>query len=151
AAAQFAQSTPLVLALALFPATRALSMLKPNLGLAVFAWRPAWRNVLLASAIFIVSVWFWPSWPHSWYLTAHGSPAHHSPALTGIGALALLSILRWRRPEARLLFAMTVVPHGLYFYDELPLWLVAQTRRESMLLVLTSWLGWLGWNIASPG
>jgi hypothetical protein len=46
---------------------------------------------------------------------------------------------------------MTIVPHGLFFYDELPLWLVAETRREAMTLTAFSWLGWLGWNIASPG
>ena len=44
AAAQFAQSTPLILALALIPATRALAILKPNIGLAIFAWRPGWRR-----------------------------------------------------------------------------------------------------------
>ena len=151
AAAQFAQSTPLIFALALIPATRALSMLKPNIGLAVFAWQPSWKNVLLASAIFIISALVWPDWPRSWYASAHASPAHHAPALTGVGALGLLAVLRWRRPEGRLLFAMTVLPHGLYFYDELPLWLVAQTRRESMVLAMSSWLGWLAWNIASPG
>jgi hypothetical protein len=151
ASAQFAQSAPLIFALALFPATRALSMLKPNLGLAFFAWRPSRRNVFVAAAIFVVSLLFWPRWLHGWYLTAHSSPVHHAPAATGVGAFALLSILRWRRPEGRLLFAMSVVPHGLYFYDELPLWIVAQTRRESMVLVLTSWLGWVGWNLTSPG
>ena len=151
AAAQFAQSTPLILALALIPATRALSMLKPNIGVAIFAWQPSLKNVMLASLIFIIPTVLWPSWPRSWYISVHSSPAHHAPALTGVGALALLSILRWRRPEGRLLFAMSVLPHGLYFYDELPLWLVPQTRREAMALTLTSWLGWLGWNIASPG
>ena len=151
AVAQLAQSTALILALSLIPATRALSMLKPNLGLAVFAWKPAWRNVLIAAAIFLGSALLWPSWPRSWLVSAGSSPAHHAPALVGIGGIALLSILRWRRPEGRLLFAMTIIPHGLYFYDELPLWLVADTRREAMLLSVTSWLGWLAWNATSVG
>lgn len=151
AAAQFAQSTPLILALSLIPALRALSMLKPNIGVAIFAWRPSWRNVLIAGMLFVVPMLFWPNWPRSWYISVRSSPAHHAPAFVGVGALALLSILRWRRPEGRLLLAMTIVPHGLYFYDELPLWLVAQTRRESMILALTSWFGWLAWNITSVG
>ena len=46
---------------------------------------------------------------------------------------------------------MTIVPHGLFFYDELPLWLVAETRREALALTGFSWAGWLAWNIASPG
>lgn len=36
-------------------------------------------------------------------------------------------------PEARLLLATTIVPHGLYFYDE-PLFRIAQPARESMVL-----------------
>ena len=49
------------------------------------------------------------------------------------------------------MFAMTVIPHGLYFYDELPLWLVADSRREAIALSVSSWLGWFAWNVASPG
>jgi hypothetical protein len=151
AAAQFAQSSPLILALALVPATRALAMLKPNIGLAIFAWRPAWRDVFIATALFVIPLMFWPDWPRRWLISVRSSPAHHAPALTGVGAFALLSVLRWRRPEARLLLAMTVIPHGLTFYDELPLWLVALTRRESIVLTLASWLGWLAWNVTSVG
>jgi hypothetical protein len=46
---------------------------------------------------------------------------------------------------------MAMIPHGLYFYDELPLLLVAQTRRETMLLAVASWLGLLLWMATSPG
>jgi hypothetical protein len=150
-AAQFAQTGPLILALAMIPATRGLAMLKPNIGLAIFAWRPAWRDIIVAGSLFAVSLLVIPDWPRRWFLTVHNSPAHHSPMTVGVGALGLLSILRWRRPEARLLFAMTLIPHGLYFYDELPLFLIADSRREAMILVFTSWLGWLAWNITSPG
>jgi hypothetical protein len=150
-AVQFAQSSPLILALALVPATRALSMLKPNLGLAVFAWKPAWRHVFVAVALFTLPLIVWPDWPRRWLISVRSSPMHHAPAMVGVGALALLSALRWRRPEARLLFAMTIVPHGLYFYDDLPLWLIAQTRRDAIALTVCSWLGWLAWNITSTG
>lgn len=151
AAAQFAQSTPLILALALVPGLRALTFLKPNLGIALFAWRPAWRTAAIAAGIFAVPVLFWPDWPRRWLISVHSSPAHHAPALTGIGAVALLAILRWRRPEGRLLLAMTVIPHGLFFYDELPLWLVTASRRQALVLAFCSWLGWLMWNVTSPG
>jgi hypothetical protein len=151
AAAQFAQTGPLILALALVPVARGLSMLKPNIGVAIFAWQPAWRDVVTAAVVYGVSVAIWPDWPRRWLLTVQTQPPHHSPALIGVGAVGLLAALRWRRPEARLLLAMTLIPHGLYFYDELPLFLVATTRREAMVLALTSWLGWLGWNLTSSG
>ena len=151
AAAQFAQTGPLILALALLPALRGLAMLKPNIGLAMFAWHPVWRDVIVAGVVFGVSVVIWPAWPGHWLLTVQAQPPHHSPVLIGVGAVCLVSVLRWRLPEARLLLAMSIIPHGLYFYDELPLFLVAQTTRESMVLTAASWLGWLAWNITSPG
>ena len=151
AAAQFAQTGPLILAFALVPVLRGLVMLKPNIGLAVFVWRPSWRDAMVAGVVFGVSVALWPGWPQHWLLTVRAQPPHHSPVLIGVGAICLLSVLRWRLPEARLLLAMAVIPHGLYFYDELPLFLVAQTRRESMVLTASSWLGWLAWNVTSAG
>jgi len=49
------------------------------------------------------------------------------------------------------LFVMALVPHGLYFYDELPLWLVASSRRDALLLTGASWIGWVLWLTASSG
>ena len=151
ASAQFAQTGPIILAFSLLPAMRGLAMLKPNIGIAIFAWRPAWKDVAIAGTVFVASIVLWPQWPQRWLLTIRTQPPHHSPALIGVGAVCLLSILRWRRPEGRLLLAMTIVPHGLYFYDELPLFLIPSTRREVIALAITSWLGWLGWNLTSPG
>jgi hypothetical protein len=144
-AAQLAQSSFLILALALIPAAAGLTVMKPNIALALFAWRPSWRTVITGGALMLGTVIISPEWPGEWLHLVRTSPTHHAPVVVGVGAFALLAILRWRRPEARLLLAMTVIPHGLYFYDELPLWLVASSRREAMMLTMASWLGWLGW------
>jgi hypothetical protein len=51
-----------------------------------------------------------------------------------------LAALRWRTREARLLLAMALVPQVLFFYDQLPLFLVCRTRREA--------LAFIGWGMA---
>jgi hypothetical protein len=150
-AAQLAQTSFLILALALVPESAGLTVMKPNIGLALFAWRPRLRTAWVGGALLIGSVLISPEWPAAWIHLARTSPTHRAPALVGVGALALLAVVRWRRPEARLLVAMTLIPHGLYFYDELPLWLVAASRRESMVLAAAGWLGWLGWVATSGG
>jgi hypothetical protein len=103
-------------------------------------------GVLLVGTIAIV-----PAWPAEWLVLLRTTTRHSPPVATGVGVLALLAILRWRRPEARLLFVMALVPHGLFFYDELPLWLVASSRRDAMLLTGASWIGWVLWLAASNG
>ena len=150
-AAQLAQTSILLLGFALIPMLRGLLVLKPNIGLALFAWRPSLRAALLAAGILLLSFLVLPSWPAHWLAVSRDFPAHHSPMRTGVGACGLLGLLRWRRPEARLLVAMTVIPHGLYFYDDLPLWLVAATSRESIILSACSWLGWFGWLATTDG
>jgi hypothetical protein len=48
-----------------------------------------------------------------------------------------LAALRWRTREARLLLAMAFVPQVLFFYDQLPLFLVCRTRGEAL-----AFIGW---------
>ena len=36
---------------------------------------------------------------------------------------------------------MSLIPQNFTFVDQLPLWLVARTFRESLLLAMLSWLG----------
>lgn len=150
-AAQLSQTSFLILALALLPATAGLTVMKPNIGLALFVWRPRWWAVFSGGLLLVGTIVISPEWPAEWLALVRSSPTHSAPIATGIGALALLAVLRWRRPEARLLIAMTLIPHGLYFYDELPLWLVASSRREALVLTGASWIGWVLWLATSEG
>jgi hypothetical protein len=63
-----------------------------------------------------------------------------SPVTIVGGPLLLLALLKWRRPEARLLVALSIAPQLLLFYDQLLLWLVPKTWRESLLLTVLSWI-----------
>jgi hypothetical protein len=150
-AAQLSQTSFLILALALLPAAAGLTVMKPNIGLALFLWRARCWTVITGGLLLLGTVVISPKWPLEWLALVRTSPTHSAPVATVIGLLTLLAVLRWRRPEARLLIAMALVPHGLYFYDELPLWLVASSRREALLLTGASWTGWVLWLATSSG
>jgi hypothetical protein len=60
------------------------------------------------------------------------------------GPLLLLSALRWKLPEGRLLLALSLVPHNLIFYDQFLLFLVCKKGRETLALVVLGWAaGWI--------
>ena len=137
------QWTPLVTATLLIPALGFLAVVKPNVGLASVADDPSAIRILGGGALLLVSLAFQPNWPAEWLANLRSMPPHPSPILLPGGFLALLALARWRRPEARLLVAMACVPQLMYFADQLPLWLVAKTRRESILLSATSLVAWV--------
>jgi hypothetical protein len=138
-----AQWGPLLMAGALLPLLGFVLAIKPTIGLALFAYRPRWEAVVGGLLICAVAFAFLPTWPVDWWeATRSLSSPHPAPIMRPFGWIGLLSLLCWRRPEARLLAAMTCVPQNLYFYDQLPLMLVAWNARTAAALVVLSWLGW---------
>ena len=66
------------------------------------------------------------------------------PAVGRPGGFALvLGLLRWRRPEARLLVALSLVPQTLFIYDALPLFFIPRRASEAIALVVLSHFGFL--------
>jgi hypothetical protein len=57
----------------------------------------------------------------------------------------LSALVAWRRPEGRLFAAMALVPQNLFYYDQLALWLVPRTLRQSLLLSIYSFVVYLTW------
>jgi hypothetical protein len=49
-----------------------------------------------------------------------------------------LAAVRWRDPDARLLFCFAAVPQVNFFYDQLPLLLIARDRKELLAFVVCS-------------
>jgi hypothetical protein len=118
---------------------------KPNIGLAIFAARPSWWAILgaviLAGAAFALK----PEWGSDWIAAlrrplADPRMAFHSKAPVALpgGALVFVGLLRWRRPEARLLVALACVPQTMTLYETVPLFLVPRGRRESAALTVLS-------------
>jgi len=144
-ATSLGQWSPLIVAAALEPTLGFVFAAKPNIGLAAWIYRPT-RVAIVGSLILVgISFAFLPTWPADWIRNIAGRPEKVAPIRTIAAPLLLLAILRWRKPEGRLFLAMTCIPQALFFYDQLVLWLLPRTFRQSLLLSLGSFLLWLTW------
>ena len=135
---------PLLMATSGIPMIAWLVIAKPNLGLALAAaygtrWIRARSLLVNAGAIgaLLVISWFLrPHWFAEWRALIRTPTPHIIVPLTAIGGpLLLLTLVRWRRPEARLIAALACVPQTFSSYDSLLVFLVPETRREALLLV----------------
>jgi hypothetical protein len=147
-AASLGQWAPLIMAAALIPGAGWMAILKPNIGLALTAYRPRRSTFVGCALALVVSLVVIPTWPADWLRSLIIDRAEHMhpiPFLITGGPLLMLAIMRWRTPEGRLLLAMTLVPQKLFFYDQLPLGLVARDFRESLVLSMVSGVGALVW------
>lgn len=136
------QWSPLITATLLLPSVAWLAVLKPNIGLATTAARPTWKGVVGGALLLAGTLAIQPNWPVEWLRNLHSMPPHPAPLFAPGGFLVLLALVRWRRWEARLLVAMACLPQLMYFADQLPLWLIPRSRRESMLLSAISVAAW---------
>ncbi len=135
------QTSPLMCAAMVLPAVSGLFVVKPNLGLGVLVYRARMRPALIGAVLVLALAFiFDPLWPIHWVRTLAERQVglYATPVTLMGGPLLLLALMRWRQPEARLLLAMSIVPQTFFFYDQLPLWLVARTRLETMVLSLLS-------------
>jgi len=144
-ALEVGQCSPLILAAAFLPDLGFLLPFKPQIGLPVFLYRPSARAALLATAVIAASFLVLPGWVSGWRANLAHLEFHPLPLLTTAGPFLLLAVLRWRAPEGRLLLAMACVPQELFFADQLPLQLVARTRRQCAFLAGTSLSAFVGW------
>ena len=136
------QVVPLVVAAMLIPALGWLAPMKYTSGAAGFAYNLSRKYAILAAAVVIVSVVAWPWWPRQWLNELHdvvGGPYYAVPLLLPGGFILLASLLKWRRPEARLLAAMACAPQLMLFYDQLPLLVLAKTRQQALVMAVASW------------
>lgn len=135
AAISVGQWSPIFVAAAILPPLSALFAVKPTLGAIVWAYRPTAMAVVGSLVLLLVSIAIYPSWPGEWRVALHAARVYHAPLSRPGGWLLLLAVLRWRRPEARLLLAMACVPHTIVLNESLPLFLAVRTRREASIFV----------------
>jgi hypothetical protein len=135
-AASLGQWTPLLSATALIPWLAWIGLGKPTTGAAVtgaYGLRGARLNVALAFGILLLSFLLHPAWVKEW-LSGIRHARHFRPlVLRPFGFVMLASLLRWRRPEGRLLALLSLVPATLVAYDAVPLMLIPHSRREVMI------------------
>lgn len=150
-ALRFGQWSTWLVAAAALPLLGFLLPAKPNLGLPLFLARPSRVATASAFALVAVSMMVMPSWPVAWYAAITGpfreTVPHPMPVtqFAGAGVLVLLALLRWRRPEGRLIALMACVPQLPFWADQLPLATVAESRREVIWSVVAGHIAFLAW------
>ena len=146
-AAQSGQWSPLFTAIWCARALALLVSLKPNIGMALLvsiASREFLKYAVFGTAILLgISLILMPDWPLYW-LASLGARTEMTPRLLGKGGfLILLALFRWRRPEARLIVALALIPQTPNWYEVLPLHLVPATYRQSLVYSFVSSLGYV--------
>ena len=137
------QWSPLLTAAALSPWLGILLVAKPTIGAALFLYRPSWIAVISGLLLLVLSLLVMPSWPVEWWgvVRQDSMDLHYRIPLTiPGGVLVLLALLRWKRPESRLLVAMACVPQTMVANEFVPLFLVVRKRWEGLTLALLSWV-----------
>ena len=146
-AARRVQWSPVFTAATLLPGLAWVYVCKPNIGIALLASSSTWRAIRTAvvggGIILVLSLILFPAWPREWLEAVAKAQQTTAPITRRFGFLIALTLLRWRRPEARLLLAMACVPHTPYWYDVLPLLLIPSTFRESLILSFVVSCGFL--------
>lgn len=144
-AASAAQWSPLVTAALCIPSLAWVVAVKPNLGLALLASATSLRPIKVAFVggviLTTISLIVYPAWPVQWLQAIQSVTIMHVPMLLPGGPFVLLALLRWRRPEARLIVALACVPQTNSWYEGLPLFLVPATFRQSLMLSVVSTSG----------
>jgi hypothetical protein len=156
-AAEAVQWSPLLGAAYGIPWAGLLLCAKPTIGFAIWCARPTRVAVLGAIVLTAIGLAFLPSWPVDWLeavrhtsLATPGGTPYFAPIRSAGGAFAALAVIKWRRPEARLVLALACVPQTPLLYETLPLFLVPATITEAGVLWLGSWMAALWLSLAGP-
>jgi hypothetical protein len=144
---QLAQWSIVITAMLFLPVLAALAAVKPQAAFPVIASSPS-RVALTAALIgglvlLAVSIALLPSWPLEWWRIVRETQQLRPPIMRLGGPLILLVLLRWRRPEAWLVFLMACMPQSWAWYNALTLLAIATTYREACVLSLVSSAGGL--------
>ena len=150
AALTLVQWSPLLTAAGVLAPLGFFAVCKPNLGLALLARRPTVWIVLGGMVLCAISFALVPTWLSDWLAGVRGLTYYKAPVTVAGGALLLLSLVRWRDPDARLLLALSILPTNLILYDQLPLFLIARTRRDMVLLFVGSWVARIVSQLTTP-
>ena len=137
-AIELCQWSTLQYAAMLLPALGWVAVAKPNVGAVMAAHAKTDRTLIVmiggAALLAAVSFAILPNWPQYWIANVRSADHFRSPLVRPGGFLLLLALLRWRRPEARVLAALAVVPITPGFYDHVIAFSAARTFRESLTL-----------------
>jgi hypothetical protein len=144
------QWAPLLIAAALMPGLSWLLAIKPTLGFALWSAYPN-RKAVVGGILFVgLSLLVWPGWINEWLASVSRTP-HEPHLLRPGGFLLLLGLLRWRRPEGRLLACLGVIPGTTALYETLPLALICRNRLEAAVFATLTMIAHLLYFLGPQG
>ena len=139
-AAQTVQWSPWFTAATALPSLGFVYAAKPSVATAYLIAYPSRAAFIGAFGITLLTVLIWPWWVHAWLSGLQAATHMSAPVVRFGGPLLLLALIRWRRPEARLLVALACVPQTPVAYEALPLFLLVRTIDEGLLLLVPAML-----------
>lgn len=143
------QIAPLAVCAMVWPWFGAVAAWKPNVGLGAWAGVSDKRKALLflipPTIIAALSFILWPTWLPAWFAGVRTGSANQAMVTVPLGAVLLLAATKWRRPEARWITMMSVLPVNPKVYDSLPLmFFLPQSFRQALLFAIWTHLVELG-------
>jgi hypothetical protein len=136
-------------AMFVLPGAGVLAAMKPNIAGAIVGSTLNWKAIRLAVGagliVVMVSLVVQPGWPLEWLAAVRRDPFSRPPIGRPLGFLLALAVLRWRRPEARLLLALSVVPQTSVVYDALALFFIPNRASEYIALTFLSHFAFIMW------
>jgi hypothetical protein len=144
-AVSLGQWTPWLATGVVVPALGLFAAAKPNVGMAALAGaanlRAFAKMAIGAAAVTLLSLVVLPSWPAAWLEATRHAPAN-VPLCTILpgGPLLLLTLLRWRRPDARMLTVLALVPQNPVPHGAVLMFAAPWRWWEATILAGLSWL-----------
>jgi hypothetical protein len=153
---ELVQWASLYTAMFFLPVLALAGVAKPNFGVAITASSRSNRTLaflLIGSfALVALSEIVRPGWYVSWLANLRAATHFRAPVMRPLGFLLLLATLKWRRPEARWLLALSLLPQPATFYDQLMLGVVCLTARESLIFAASTvaLFFYVGFHVPQP-
>jgi hypothetical protein len=136
------QWAPLFAAAMVAPAMAWVVACKPNLGLVVLAGaserRTIWISAGAGIVMLAVSLVMQPHWIAGWIEAVKARYMTTWYVARPGGVLMLLALFRWRRPEARAMVALALIPGTPGPQEALLLYLMPVTLRQACMLAILS-------------
>ena len=142
---QLAQWSILITSILFVPWLAAFAAAKPQAALPVLLSSPNSVSVkaatIGAALLLAASLVLLPGWPIEWMNLIRGAQQFRAPVARLGGICIALVLIRWRRPEAWLVFLMALVPQSWAWYNVLTLLAIPATYREACVLSVVSSVG----------
>ncbi len=136
------QWTPLLMASIYFPILITTLLIKPSMALPVLLKaRLNTVNILTSVVIVAISFLIMPDWLPKWIRQLNNYQGF-IPITMSFGFIFLASIfLLKRNKQSQMFLSLAIMPQHRFYYDQLWLWTIPQSKNQMLALTIASWIG----------